>query len=517
MTGIAKTHSPDYILYNGNFITMNPEQEHCNIITIQDGKITGTFDSYAESFSRGFHSRMIDLKGKTVLPGFIDCNVHLIQSGLQKYCIEVYTDTKESFLQKLQKEASEFKDGEWVWCVGYNDEIEDLTRWDLDKISPNHPIVISKNEFHITIVNTLAYRLLQIPRSVSGTSRNADGVPTGVLAGEASGFARRKLFMNLIDDNLREKILQQMDYELIANGITTVNAMEGGPFFADQDIDAVNRYKSSSMTEILLFPQTMMVDTVLEKSLPRIGGNIYLDGSIGAKKAAITDNYVGDTQNGTLYYSQEDVDDFILNAHKRGLQISVSCIGNRAINQALHAFQKAFYAEGMKNHRHRIELFVMPDKEQINLAIALGLILSMRPNYDKLNGGAEGIYKKNIGELHKNCNPLASVVQRGGILCCGSEHSVTPLNPFVSISSCVLHSEPKERLTVYEALQTLTVNAAYANFAEERIGKIQRGFDADLIAVSEDPFTAAPEDIENIRTIMTMKKGKILYHERGLI
>lgn len=517
MTNKAINNSPEYILYNGNFITMDDRQEKCSAVAIKDGKITHMYCGDNRKIKRGFQTRLIDLEGKTVLPGLIDCNVHLIQGGLQKYCIEVYADTKKEFLEKLSDKITRFKNNEWVWCVGYNDTLEELTRWDLDKVSVTHPIVISKTEFHITIANTFAYRMLQIPISVSGTKRDNDGVPTGVLGGEASGFARRKLFVSLVNDSLRDRILQEMDHELLANGITTVNAMEGGPFFADRDIYVANKYAEKSTVDILLFPQTMDINVAIDSHLPRIGGNIYLDGSIRSKTAAIIDNYQNENQNGILYYSQDDVNAFILDAHSHELQIAISCIGTRAIQQALDAFENAFQIVGKNNHRHRLELFVLPTEVQIKKAVELGLILSMRPNYDKLYALKGGAYEKSIGDRREQCNPLSSIVKAGGIVCCGSEHSVTPLNPFMSIEACVLHNQEKERLSVYEALKGYTVNAAYANYAEDRIGRIRAGYDADLIVISEDPFKVQTEDIGKIKILMTMKRGKIVYHERGIL
>lgn len=377
----------EYILYNGTIITMDEGNPKASAVAIGDGKILKTFKDGAGEIKRSFSTRMIDLKGRTVLPGLIDNNVHLVQGGLRRYCIEIYADHQDDFLHQLKKKVSEFADGELVWCIGYNEEICNISRWDLDKVSPSHPIVISKTEFHKTIVNTMAYNLLKIPSHVPGIRKNEDGIPTGVLDGEASGFARRKLYTNFVSDGLRTRALQYMEKELLANGITTVNAMEGGPFFSDRDISVTEAFGKQSRVDVLLFPQTMDVEHVLEMGMKRIGGNIYLDGSISSATAALELPYENSDQKGALYYSQERVDQFIMQAHSSGLQISVSCIGTRAIEQALCAFVKAFQLFGKGNHRHRLELFVLPTREQIQKAIGLGLILSMRPNYDAIMGG----------------------------------------------------------------------------------------------------------------------------------
>ncbi len=501
----------DYILYNGNFISMEGETERYQAVAICGDKIACTYGAKDQFPKRCFGTKMIDLAGRTVLPGFIDSNIHMVQSGLLQYCVKINAETKDAFLQHLQEKALEFEDGELVWCIGYNEETIDVTRWDLDQVSSSHPIVVSRTEFHKTVVNTTAYNMLQIPSSLSGVIRDENDMPTGVLRGEASGFARRKLYTNFVSDDLRRKAVRDMEREAFRYGITTVNAMEGGAFFSGRDIDIVNAYAKDSALNILLFPQTMDVTRIKEMGLSRIGGNIYLDGSIGSKNAALMTNYRGCEHNGTLYYSQDDVNQFVLEAHAQGMQIALSCIGPRAIDQALTAFSSAFEAVGSGNHRHRMELFVLPDAEQIEKAIALGLILSMRPNYDDLWGGSQGMYAANMGSGWEACNPVGQVVRRGGIVCGGSEYSVTPLNPLISIRSCLLHSQEEQRISLYEALKTYTVNGAYANFAEDSIGQIRAGMQADLVVLDEDPFAVREQSLGDIGITMTMKSGRIVY------
>lgn len=121
--------------------------------------------------------------------------------------------------------------------------------------------------------------MLQIPRSVSGVIRDEKGMPTGVLRGEASGFARRKLYTNFVSDDLRRKAVRDMEREAFRYGITTVNAMEGGAFFSGRDIDIVDDYAKNSALSILLFPQTMDVARMIEMGLSRIGRK-YLSGRL---------------------------------------------------------------------------------------------------------------------------------------------------------------------------------------------------------------------------------------------
>ena len=113
----------------------------------------------------------------------------------------------------------------------------------------------------------------------------------------------------------------------------------------------------------------------------------------------------------------------------------------------------------------------------------------------------------------ENCNPIGDISRKGGILCGGSEYSVTPLNPLDSIQACVLHHCENQRISLYEALKSYTVNGAYANFAEDRLGKLKAGMQADMVVLGEDPFLTAPEKLSRIPILMTLKKGRIVYAE----
>ena len=139
---------------------MEGEKARYGAVAVCGDKIVHTYGDRDQFPKRCFGAKMIDLAGRTVLPGFIDSNIHMVQSGLLQYCIKINAETKEEFLQLLKARALEFEDGELVWCIGYNEETIDVNRWDLDKVSSSHPIVVSRTEFHKTVVNTTAYNML---------------------------------------------------------------------------------------------------------------------------------------------------------------------------------------------------------------------------------------------------------------------------------------------------------------------------------------------------------------------
>lgn len=505
-------NSPDCILYNGTFLSMNEKEDVYRAVAIKDGKITAVSRDEPLIGQRGFATELVDMQGKTVLPGFIDCNVHMVQSGINQYCINLHADSNEEFLESLASIVKGYGEGELIWCVGFEAEGEQLSRWDLDKISSNHPIVVSRMEFHHTIVNTNAYNLLAIPPSIRGIEKDEKGMPTGRLKGEASGFARRKTNSTFVNEGMRRKSIAYMVRKAITMGITTLNAMEGGYFFCDDDMGLVQAAAKQCPIDLLLFPQTLEIEEAKALGVNRIGGNIYVDGTIGSRTAAVSRHYEDEEENlGLLYYTQDELNQFIIDAHNSGMQIGVSCIGDRAIEQALNAFDLAFRLNGRKNHRHRMELFVLPTEQQIERAIKLNLIFSMRPNYDFMWGGSGGLYRKNLGDSYRLANPIGKIVKLGGIVAGGSECSVTPLEPMIGIYSAVNHHEEDCRVSVKEALKMYTVHGAYANFMEHTAGKIEVGYNADMAVLDKNPLDVSKDELADIQVVKTIKKGAILY------
>ncbi|WP_130891291.1 amidohydrolase [Fusobacterium ulcerans] len=504
---------PDTIIYNGRFVSMNERGDIYSLIGIKDGKIIEVSKSNLLDDKLGFGVNIINLEGKTVLPGFYDCNVHAVQNGIGHYCIKIETKKREEFLKRLQKTVKEYKRNQLIWCIGFNwEEKERLNRWDLDKISSLHPIVVSKDEIHSTIVNTYAYNLLAIPSTLNGVEKDEKGMPTGYLFGEASGFARKKIQKLFINYKMKEQAMKMTVEEALRNGVTTMNAMEGGAFFDDEDIDIVQRYEKKNKIDLSIYAQNTDIEKAVEFGLEKIGGNFYLDGTISSKTAALYEPYENELGNyGILYFTQEELNRFVLDAHKKNMQIALSCIGERAIDQALEAYENAIKIYGRKNHRHRLEHFVLPNDEQIKRAVQLGLIFSMQPGYDNKWGGKNGKYIKNIGERYKRANPIGKIIKFGGVVVGGSESNITPLSPIYGIYSAINHTEEENRINIDEAIKIYTVNAAYANFEEKRKGKIERGFDADLVVLDRDIFTIKKEQIKDVKILKTIKYGELVY------
>jgi len=239
----------------------------------------------------------------------------------------------------------------------------------------------------------------------------------------------------------------------------------------------------------------------------KIGGlKILLDGSLGAQTAALYEPYDDAPEtSGMLTYGQEDFEMLVFNAHKAGLQLVVHAIGDKAMDIALKAFEKALEKIPNADHRHRIEHASVLNKELIRRMKSLGVIASVQPHFIFSDFWVEDrLGKKRARWVY----PFKSLMKARVVVCGGSDCPVEPISPLLGIWAAVVKQpNSEERLTVEEAIRLYTVNAAYASFKENLKGTIEEGKLADMIVVSDDPFKIRPEKIRDITVLMTIVGG----------
>ncbi|WP_129597884.1 amidohydrolase [Anaerophilus nitritogenes] len=507
----------DLLVYNGNIITLDPQSPIARWLAIQDGKIVdiGYENEYKKYFPICIDT--IDLKGRTMVPGFYDSHVHLVQTGLNILSLDLsHVKSIEEILKKIEEESKITPEGKFIRAIGLDElKIKEKrlpNRYELDQCAPNHPVWINRVEYHTSIVNSMALHMLKIPYNTDGIIRNENGTPSGVLTGRASAIVRKQI-LNKFSNRMRLKGVNKVLEIAIEKGITSLNAMEGGFTFHDKDAEFVYENMDNFPIDISLFYQTVNVNKVIEKKLSRIGGGIFIDGSFGSRTAALKEPYIDDsTTNGKLYFTQEDLNSFILKTYEKKLQISVHAIGERAIEQILTAHEYAQKIYPRKNHRNRIEHFELPTKEHINRAKNLGLIVSMQPSYEYFWGHKGQMYEKRLGEERRvKANPFKEILKQGLMIAAGSESDVTPLDPILGIYAAVNHPVKEHRIRPLDALKMFTIHGAYAVFEEDIKGSIEKGKYADLVILNEDPLKIDSTQIKNIKVLVTIKEGNILY------
>lgn len=543
--------NPEMILIHGHIVTLEDNQPTAEAMAIRDGKIiaVGTNDeimalavqhqkvedSTSSAVLEGMTQansvsqvntpdsttvpKVIDLQGKTVVPGFVDAHVHLMGTGLNLLGIRLNdANSIAEVLERIRQRASTSKPGELVLASGLDTnrfEVERIpTRQELDEVSPNNPVFINRVDSHSCAVNTQMMDLLEVPLDMEGVEKGADGTPSGFIRKQANSYTRNRL-LEIIPDDLRSQAAHMAADAAVKVGITTIHALEGGPLFNDKDVEALIRTQDELPVHLVIWHQTMDVDKVQQLGLNRVGGCIVLDGSFTSRTAALYEDYSDDPgNNGVLYYDQDTVNQFVEKAHRAGMQISVHVLAERAIDQILQAYEQAHARFPRTNARYRLEHFELPTPDQIQRAAKLGVVLSMQPAFEYYWGGS-GMYGLRLGaERAARSNPFRSILQAGGIMVGGSDSDVTDMNPLVGVQGAMTHSNPAERLDAVEALKMFTINPAYSVYEETERGTIRVGKYADLTILDQNPLTTKPTKIDQIQIEMTIVEGKIVYAKK---
>jgi predicted amidohydrolase YtcJ len=513
----------DLILYNGNIVTVDQNNRMYKWVAVKDKKIIdlGNDDRYKEYMLKA--DRIFNLMGKTVFPGFYDSHVHLVQTGLNLMALDL-SDVKsiKELMEKIESKANSLPDGALIRGIRFDEskikEGRMPTRRELDICSPNNPVWVNRIEYHTSAVNSLALHMINLPFNLEGIIRGEDNLPNGILTGKASAMVRNQI-LGRVGDDVRSSGVNKALSIAVANGITTINAMEGGFSFHDKDAEFILEKSENFPIDVILFYQTVNLNKVLSRNLSRIGGCIFLDGSFGSRTAAVSAAYADDPSNyGNLYFSQEELNEFVVNAHKNNLQIAVHAIGGRAIDQILNAYEHAQMMDFKEDCRHRIEHFEIPTDEQIERAKNLNVYLSMQPAYEHHWGGVGGMYHKRLGLVNsQKTNPFKKIVEKGLIIAGGSDSDVTQMNPLLGIYTAVNHPNKELAVEVLDAVKLFTINGAKAVFEEHIKGSLEKGKYADFVILDKDPFTVKKAEIKDISVVATIKEGKILYMNRSVV
>ncbi|MEW6082168.1 MAG: amidohydrolase [Bacillota bacterium] len=500
----------DLLLTNARLVTFaqDPFSDRGDAVAVKDGLIQAVGSRDELEGLQGLGTRVIDLEGAVVLPGFIDTHVHLVQTGLQMLSIDlVNADSIPGLLEKLAREAREFR-GNFI--MAYFDEmnLEEKgfpTQEQLDQAAPGRLLKITQLSGHLSLTNGATFRWLDLDPSTPGIGRNEAGEFSGVLRAEANHTFSRVANARLVSEEQREESVSLAVKECLRQGVTTVHALEGGGFFGDIDSDFIYKNKDACEIDLILWDQTTDVDRVLERGLGRIGGCLTADGSIEAYTAAVSSPYTDGT-HGSLYYSDEEMEHFVTKAHRAGLQIAIHCDGDRAVEQVLRAYERALRECPRYDHRHRIEHAEVITHEQIRRIARLGVHVAMQPSHLRTFGSK---YEEHLGAETMNRVHLYNTMLRAGIrLAGGSDAFVSPINPLFDIQSAVNHrSLPTESLTVYDAMRLYTVEASRFGFEEIQKGSMETGKQADLVVLDLDPRSVHPKAIDSIKVLRTFARG----------
>jgi predicted amidohydrolase YtcJ len=460
--------------------------------------------------------RQVDLKGRTVVPGFVDAHAHFFQTGIDSVHIDLSGITaRDALVEQIRTLAPKGGNRFWIFANRFEEETltdaEQLTRLDLDRVTSDRPVWVNRVDYHSAVVNTAALRRLEIPPGTPGMLKGADGRPSGILRSEAYLQAKARV-ARLYSLETKDRALKGAVSRMLPHGVTAIHALEGGRVFGDEGVQVLLKRLQHLPLDVTIFLQEKNVYLTTRLGFDHLGGCILIDGSIGSYTAALNTSYRGmPGVRGTLYEKPRELAAFVEEAHVAGVQLAFHAIGPRAIEMVLNAYARALEKAPRYDHRHRIEHFELATDEQIRRAADLGLVVSMQPAFEHFWGGPDGMYASRLGDGWRQTNRLRTIGEAGLIIAGGSDTNVTPPHPMLGIHAAVNHPNEAERVDVATALRMMTLNAAYGAFNEKRHGSITPGKEANFAVLDRDPFRVRPDRLQRIRVQETHFRGRCVY------
>ncbi|WLV24926.1 amidohydrolase [Aciduricibacillus chroicocephali] len=541
----------DLIFKNGTILTLDEQNTVAGSVAVNDGKIIGLWsEPEPPKELLTDKTEVIDLQGKTMIPGFIDTHNHLLgYAQVMNFvqCGPPLVKNIDDLLNKVSRKAKEKEEGEWIFGFGYDDtaleEARHVTRSEIDAAVPNHPVFISHISGHLGVANSKALELAGIDESIEDTEmgrfgRDSEGRLNGVLY-EKDAISR---VVQNREQASPEQLLESVGKaaeEYLSQGITTNTEAAIG--MLNDPKGELELYLAASRKGINpMRAQLMVMHTAFEEEGPyaefdakkmddyikeHSGGRarldsvkLFQDGSIQGYTGALREPYYARPEIcGELFHKQDAFNEKILYFHKNGFRIAIHGNGDRAIGSILEGYEYALKKEPKQHHLHRIEHVQTATEEDIQKMSKLGVAGSFFINHVYYWG--ERHEKIFLGPNRaKRLDPLKDAVDANVLFTLHSDCPVTPISPLFSVWAAVnrLTDEgrilgPDQRIDVVTALKSMTIYGAKLNFQEDEIGSIETGKLADFAVLDQNPTVIDPIEIKNIHVLSTWIDGKKVY------
>lgn len=536
------------LFYNGVIYTMDPGNAKADAMIVDADRVVavGTLKEM-EALTRN-KAEKIDLQGKTVLPGLCDCHVHLKTLGETQNNLELHGKSKQEIIDMVAEKAKGLPPGEWILGMGWNQENweEDSfpTCDDLDPVTPDNPVRLTRYCGHAYWCNSKALSLAGLEKPSGSVGQmgaehftDKDGKLTGTLVGESCETLDRAIPTG--DEKSDEQNYLLAEEYLLKNGITAIIEKGAGiesALMTDCGRQAIksleNLYKRHEMKlrihESIVGTDEFFYDCFADGPRKNLYGNrltiggikLWADGAFGARTAYISEDYKDRPgEKGNRKFTNEELIAIFRRADEKGVQIEVHAIGDACCAQILDCYEEAFKNSLDKDRRFIIDHFHAPKTSDIDRMIKNKIIFSTQfIQFATDINMLEGIIPE---AMMKNLYPWRQVIDKGGIMCNGSDTPVDSAEPFkalyVAVTRCDLNGRnnlekpPLQSLTRIEALRAYTTYAAYARCEEDNAGSLQEGKLADFIVIDRDYFNCPVEEIKEIKVLQTFIGGEKVY------
>lgn len=539
------------VYYNGDIITMvGDAPQYAEALVEKEGKITFVGASEEAMKEAGAGHKMIDLKGKTLLPGFIDPHSHFINSlgmSTQANCSPSPVGEANDVagvikaLQDLKAEKN-IPDGKLIMGYGYDDTVMPdgklLNRDDLDAAFPNNPVMVMHVSLHGAVLNSKALELY-------GYSEKTETPPGGIIVrkpgtNEPYGLIMETAFLPIfaqLPKPSEEELMQQIkDGQMIYAEAGVTTAQDGASHLQDVEIFQKAAEENALFIDVVSYPFITEIDTIFKlysaddfgkyNNGLKLGGiKITIDGSPQGRTALFTTPYLtggpGGEENwlGESTFSQEEVNQMLKKVYDKGLQSTFHANGDGAIDMCIKAHEFASEGNPTKERRTTIIHSQFVRKDQLDKYVEYKMIPSLYTEHTYFFADA---HIKNRGmEQASFISPMKTAIEKGLKPTNHTDFNVAPIDQMMVVWTAVNRVSRNgevigadERVSPYQALQAITSNAAYQYFEENQKGSLEAGKLADLVILDKNPLKVDAMDIKNIKVVETIKEGKTVYKKK---
>jgi len=492
---------------NANVLTMERDAPTASAVAIAGDRILAVGDEAACRAFAGPGTRIADLRGKTVVPGFIDAHTHLVTYGVLALRLNLSNVTaKSELLEAVAARAGLTPEDGWVVGYGWDeskwrDARAMPTRAEIEQAAKARAAVLARVDMHMGVATQAA-----LARAGLDPARFPDG------------HVREDDFYRVWDavapaPATRVKGVDAIVRQAQALGVTSAQCIvDAADFAALQEARAAGRlglrvwclFREPSVEPL----EALALRAGFGDAFLRVGGvKLFADGSIGSRTAALRGQYAGGGQ-GQLLFDRERLADLARRVSAAGLQLAIHAIGDAAIAQCLDVYAKLPEGEP-RARRHRIEHLELFDDGQARAMAKLGIVASVQPNFIGEWGHPGMMYEARLGEAAVGAhNRLRVLLDQDVAVAFGSDHM--PFGPLAGIHAAANAPTPAQRLTVDEALRAYTIGAAYAEHAEQEKGSVSAGKLADLVVLDRDPREDATR-VKDARVAATILGGRVVH------
>ena len=537
--GIASSQSADLIVTNARIYTVDENRPVVDAMAIRGGRVVATGPQRGVMTLRGPNTQVIDLHGRTVIPGMIDAHVHLLNLGNSLRNVDlVGTNSYDEVVARVVARAKDTPAGGWIVGRGWDQNDWGDTRFPtheaLSRAVPNNPVVLTRIDGHATLVNAAAMRAAGVTAQTQDPSggrleRNPDGSPTGVLVDAAMGIVNQKVPPATTEQvkNATQAAIAEMNRW----GLTSVHDAGVGRAVIDAYEEVAREGRFNIRDYVMVANNDSAINHYLQRG-PQAGLydnrlwikaiKISADGALGSRGAALIEPYSDDPKNtGLALVPAGRVRDVAVKALRAGFQVNVHAIGDRANRTVLNEFEEALNQVPVADHRFRIEHAQIIHPDDVPRFAQLGVIPSMQASHQ-------------TSDMYWAVNRLGptrvlgayawrSLLNTGVIIANGSDLPVERTNPLISFEAAVSRQDakgwpaggwyPEQRMTREEALKSMTIWAAYAGFMEKDVESLSPGKLAYFVVLDQDIMRVPPELILQTNVLSTYLGGKAVYQK----